>query len=119
LNKIVSTKRTSAIYLIIVLGSGTISFMYPSFIIGAQAESDYNDESDKENNKLNRMEDNDEESDNDELKNDDNNSYEDNKDEIKEASYGSDGNNNYYKTKDSNSVFVKKLKCNNINVNLN
>jgi DNA-binding beta-propeller fold protein YncE len=39
-------------------------------------------------------------------------------DEIKEVSYGSD-NNSFYKSKDSSNVFVKKIKCNNININLN
>jgi len=116
-------------FLAIVLVLGTITLMHPSFTVAAQAESDNDNESDNNENNLIRMEDNDDESsdddekvkgnddesDNDESEGNDINSNE----EIKEVSYGSD-NNNYYKSKDnSSSVFVKKIKCNNINVNLN
>jgi hypothetical protein len=127
LTKIVLRKTTSAIFLAIVLVLGTITLMHPSFIVGAQAESDDDNESD---NNLIRMEDNDDESSDDEEEAKDNGDESDNDEsvkdnnsnnEIKEVSYDSD-NNNYYKSKDSSSsssVFVKKIKCNNINVNLN
>ena len=37
-----------------------------------------------------------------------------------EPEYNSDGkDNSYYKSKDSSNVIVKKIKCNNINVNVN
>ena len=39
-------------------------------------------------------------------------------DSYDKQSYGKDSNS-YDKSKDSNSVTVKKIKCNNINVNLN
>jgi hypothetical protein len=41
LGKIISSKRTSIILLAIVLVVGTISLMYPSVIVGAQAQSIY------------------------------------------------------------------------------
>jgi endonuclease/exonuclease/phosphatase family metal-dependent hydrolase len=75
LNKIVSTKKISAIFLAIVLIGGTIFTFSSSFIRGAQAELDYGLDSDKDNNS--------------------------------------------YKSKDSSNVIVKKIKCNNINANLN
>ena len=129
LTKIVLRKTTSSIFLAIVLVLGTITLMHPSFI-GAQAESDDDYESENENNVI-RMEDNDDDEssddeeeakdNDDESDNDDNNLNENNNDEIKEVSYVSDNNNNnYYKSKDgSSSVSIKKIKCNNINVNLN
>ena len=41
LNKIVLIKETSTIFLAIILLIGTITLIYPAFIIGAQAESYY------------------------------------------------------------------------------
>jgi hypothetical protein len=41
LGKIISSKRTSTILLAIVLVVGTISLIYPSIIVGAQAQSIY------------------------------------------------------------------------------
>ena len=73
-------KRTSAIFLAIVLVAGTITLFSPSFMTGAQAQEYYGG-----------ME----------------NNYENH--------YGKDT----YKSKDSNSVIVKKIKCNNVNVNVN
>jgi hypothetical protein len=47
LNKIVSTKRTSAIFLAIVLVAGITALSFPSFMTGAQAEPDYEMDDDK------------------------------------------------------------------------
>jgi hypothetical protein len=41
LNKIILTKKTSAIFLVIVLVTGTITLMHPSFMAGAQAQPYY------------------------------------------------------------------------------
>ena len=41
MNKIVSTKRTSAMFLVIILVIGTITLFSPSFMIGAQAQQYY------------------------------------------------------------------------------
>ena len=41
MGKIISSKRTSTILLAIVLVVGTISLIYPSIIVGAQAQSIY------------------------------------------------------------------------------
>jgi hypothetical protein len=80
LNKIVSTKNTSAIFLATVLLAGTIALSSPSFMtnVSAQSESYYGM---------------------------DNNNY--------KSQYGQDK----YKTKDN--VVVKKINCNNVNVNVN
>jgi hypothetical protein len=78
LNKIVSTKKTSAIFLAIVLVAGTIAAFSQSFMVGAQAQPYYEMD----------------------------NNYNDN--------YGKDS----YKSKDSNKI-VKKINCNNVNVNAN
>ena len=91
MTKIVLTKINAG-FLAIVLISGTFVAISPSFMIGAQAflmDNNYN-------------------------------SYEpdygmDSYDD--KQSYGKD--NNYYKSKDSSNVIVKKIKCNNINANLN
>jgi hypothetical protein len=79
LNKIISTKKTSAIFLATILVLGTFALSSPSFMAGAQADTYYGMDS-----------------------------Y--------DKSYGKD---NSYKSKDSNSVSIKKIKCNNINVNVN
>ena len=92
MSKIVSTKKINAIFLTIVLITGTIFTFSPSFMIpDAQAfQMDNNYESDY------GMD-----------------SYDD------KQSYGKDSNS-YDKSKDSSSnVIVKKIKCNNINANLN
>jgi hypothetical protein len=109
MSKIISKKRTSAIFLAIVLVAGILTLSFPSFIVGAQAESEddelYND------NKKSYGKDNDESSD-EEKDNDE--SSDESKDNEK------DNDDNSYKSKDSSSsVFVKKIKCNNVNVNLN
>ena len=78
-SKIVSTKF-NAIFLAAILVAGTITAVYPSFVIGAEAQSETLYEVD---------------------------SY--------KQPYGKDS----YKSKDSSSAIVKKVKCNNINVNVN
>jgi hypothetical protein len=89
LSKLESTKRTNAIFLLIVLVAGTFIAISPSFMTGVQAfqmENNYNNyESDYGMN-----------------------SYDD------KQSYGKDSNN-YYKSKDSSS----NVKCTNINTNVN
>jgi hypothetical protein len=78
-----STKTTkiSSIFLAAILVAGTITAVYPSFVIGAEAQSEtyYGVDSYKQ-------------------------------------SYGKD---NSYKSKDSSSALLKKIKCNNIDVNVN
>ena len=90
MSKIILTKKTSPIFLAIVLVAGTIFTFSPSFMIpGAQAflmDNSYKPDYGMD-------------------------SYED------KHSYGKD--NSYYKSKDSSNVIVKKIKCNNININLN
>ena len=96
LNKIKSeTKKTSAIFLAIVLVTGMIALSYPSFMVGAQAEEEY--VMDPRYNSYEA-----------DYKMD---SYNDKK------SYRKDSNS--YQSKDSSSASVKKIKCNNINVNVN
>ena len=114
MTKIVLTKTTSAIFLAIVLVAGTIALSPTSFMVGTvQATSDHEKDYDK-NDKKSYTKVKDESSDHE--KDYDKKSYY--KDESKEyLSYGKD--NSYYKSKDSSNVFVKKIKCNNINVNLN
>jgi hypothetical protein len=100
LNKIVSTKRTSAIFLAIVLVLGTIALTIPSFSVEAQATKDRDNDYDNDY--------------------EDKKSYD--KDDYKSeySSYGKYDDRDYDKyKKDSNNIFVKKVKCNNINVNLN
>ncbi len=99
LTKIVLKKETSAIFIAIVLVLGTIATVNPSFIAGAQATSDREKDYDHDEYKK---------------------SYD--KDDYKSeySSYGKyDSDYDKYKKDSSNSVFVKKVKCNNINVNLN
>ena len=122
MNKIVLRKKTSAIFLAIVLVLGTIAFTVPSFITNAQASSDR--EKDYDNDKKDRdykSKDHDEKDyDNDKKKShgkdrdrDDKSRDHDKYDNDKKKSHGKD------KSKDSSSVSIKKVKCNNINVNLN
>ena len=101
LTKIVLKKETSAIFLAIVLVLGTIAAVNHSYIVGAQATSDSN----------NHYYDNDEDK-----------KYYD-KDDYKSeySSFGKYDDRDHDKSKkdSSNSVSIKKVKCNNINVNLN
>ena len=116
------SKKISAAFLTAVLVAGTIALSSPSFMIGAQAdpyygmdkrygsyESDYNS---YENDSYDKKP----------YESTYGNSYEQDypsyKPEYKKDSYGKD--RDYDQSKDSsNSVSLKKLKCNNINVNLN
>ena len=97
MSKIVSTKKINACFLAIVFLAGTFAAITPSFIIGvnAQAEPDYGMDQ--------RY-----------------NSYEPDygMNSYDKKPYEKD-NNSYDKSKDSSSVSVKKIKCNNINVNVN
>jgi hypothetical protein len=100
LTKKVLKKKTSAIFLAIILVLGTIALTLPSFSVEAQAtkdrENDYDHDEDKK-------------------------SYD--KDDYKSeySSYGKykDRDHDKYKKDSSSSVSIKKVKCNNINVNLN
>ena len=92
MSKIILRKRTSAIFLSIVIVLGIIATVYPSFMVGA-AQAESSDELDND------------------LK-----SYGKDNDESKDKEKD---DNRYYKSKDSSNVVVKKIKCNNINVNVN
>ena len=94
MTKIILRKTTSAIFLAIVLIVGTFAAISPSFMIGAHAQQYGMDQRYNNYEPDYGMD-----------------SYDDKK------SYGKD--NSYDKSKDSSSVSVKKIKCNNINVNLN
>ena len=100
LTKIVLKKETSAILIAIVLVLGTIATVNPSFIAGAQATSDREKDYDHDEYKK---------------------SYD--KDDYKSeySSYGKyeDRDHDKYNKDSSSSVSIKKVKCNNINVNLN
>ena len=104
MNKIVSIKNTSAIFLAIVLIAGTIALFPTFFMVGtAQATSDHEKDYDKY---------------------DDRKSYEKNNYKSTEYQSYEKDNNSYDKSKDSSSsssssISVKKIKCNNINVNIN
>ena len=113
MSKTTKTTKANSVFLATVLVAGIIALSYPSFMIGAQAQ-EFNGMDDKrynnyeqdygQDNKYNSYE--------PEYGTDYGmNSYDDKK------PYGQD--NSYDKSKDSNSVTVKKIKCNNINVNLN
>ena len=80
-------------FLAIVLVLGIIATVSPSFMFGAQAELE------------------------DELDNNYKKSY--GKDNYKSTEYPSYEKDNSYQSKDSSNVIIKKIKCNNINVNLN
>jgi hypothetical protein len=148
LNKIFSLK-SNAIFLAIVIVTGTIALTVPSFMIGAaQASSDRENDHDEDDEKsYGKDRDRDDKS---RDHTDDNNEYDyestkyseyvdkrynsyerdygmdnDYKDHYGkdryESQYSSYGKDNSYKSKDSSSksVSIKKVKCNNINVNLN
>jgi len=102
LNKIVTTKKTSAVFLATLLVLGTIATISPSFMAGAQAESYYGmDDKYDSYEPIYPSE------------------YTDNQYNTYEPrEYTSD--NNYKSKKDSsNSVSINKLKCINNNVNIN
>jgi hypothetical protein len=107
LNKIVSTKNTSAIFLAIVLVLGTIATISQSFILGAQAEPYY------------EMDDR---YDSYEPDYSDRNNYEPTEYPSYQPDYKPEypSDNSYKSKKDSsNSVSLNKLKCINNNVNIN
>ena len=110
MNKIVSRKRTSAIFLAIVLVLGTIAFTAPSFMTNALATSDRERDYDNDEDKKSYDKDSHD------------SKYSSYKDDYKSeySSYGKD-DRDYDKSKkdSSSSVSIKKVKCNNINVNLN
>jgi len=124
LTKIVLKKETSAIFLVIILVLGTIALTLPSFSVDAQATKDRDNDYDKDK-KDSYEKDNDYKSRNHDEKNyykyDDKKSYD--KDDYKSeySTYGNyeDRDNEKYNKDSSSSVFVKKVKCNNINVNIN
>ena len=110
MSKTTKITKANSVFLATVLVAGIIALSYPSFMIGAQAQQ-FNGMDQRYNN------------------------YEpeygqDNKYNSYEPEYGTDygmnsydkkpygKDNSYDKSKDS-SVIVKKIKCNNINVNLN
>ena len=97
MSKIISTKKINACFLAIVFLAGTFAAITPSFIIGVNAQAEPYGMDQRYN------------------------SYEpdygmDNSYDNKQ-SYGKDSNS-YDKSKDSSTI-VKKVKCNNINVNVN
>jgi hypothetical protein len=113
LTKIVSIKETSAIFLAIVLVLGTIALAVPSFSVEAQATSDR--EKDYDNDKKDRDYKSKDHDEKDYDKYEEKKSYD--KDDYK-SEYSSYGKYDRDHDKDSNSVSIKKVKCNNINVNL-
>ena len=98
MNKKALKKETSAIFLGIVLVLGTIALTVPSFSVEAQATSDRQMDYDHDEYKK---------------------SYD--KDDYKSeySSYGKYDRDHDKSEKDSKIVSIKKVKCNNINVNLN
>ena len=96
MSKIVSTKKINAGFLAIVLIAGTLAAVSPSFMIGVHAQQYGMDQKYNTYEQDYGMD----------------NGYDDNQ------SYGKDSNS-YDKSKDSSNVILKKVKCNNINANLN
>jgi hypothetical protein len=94
LSKIISTKKTNAIFLAAILILGTFAIFSPSFMIGesAQAEPEYGMSYEKKY------------------------GYDKPYEKPQYPSYKSDYNN--YKSKDS-SISIKKVNCNNVNLNVN
>jgi len=93
LSKLESTKRTNAIFLLIILLGGTFAAIFPSFMIGAHAHQygmDHKYNTYEQDYGIDRYDD--------------------------KQSYGKDYNS-YDKSKYSSSVNVKKIECNNFNVN--
>jgi hypothetical protein len=101
LTKKVLKKEASAIFIAIVLVLGTIALTLPSFSVEAQAT---------------KIRDNDYENDDQEKKSYDKDDY-----KSEYTSYGKyeDRDHDKYNKDSSSSVSIKKVKCNNINVNLN
>ena len=112
LNSTISTK-ISTVFLAAVLIAGTIALSYPSSLVVAQAERENGMEP-----RYNSYEP-DHGSDYGMDSYDDKKSYE--KDNLKSTEYPSyeKDSNSYDKSKETSSVSVKKIKCNNINVNVN
>ena len=96
MSKEVSTKEINAGFLAIVLIVGTLAAISPSFMVGAHAQQYGMDQKYNSYEPDYGMD----------------NSYDD------KQSYGKDSNSND-KSKDSSNVIAKKIKCNNINVNVN
>ena len=149
MNNIVFIKRTSALFLAIVLATGTITLIYPTFMTNVQATKDRDNDYDNDEEKKSHIKDRDDESrDNDKDYDDDKDkSYEKESRDYDEKDYDNDDNKKSYdktsynskyssykdnykseyssyskdKSKDSNSnsVSINKIKCNNINVNVN
>ena len=136
MNKIVSIKDTSAIFLAIVLVTGIVALSSQSFKTANALSSPLFTEENKyestgyqpENvgQKSNSYESTKYEMDRYEKSSYRNDNYHQQPEystythdyEPQYSSYGKDSNS-YYKSKDSSSAFVKKINCNNINVNLN
>ena len=95
MSKIISTKKINSCFLAIVLIVGTLAAISPSFMVGAHAQQYGMDQKYNSYEQDYGMD----------------NSYDD------KQSYGKD-TNSYDKSKDSSTI-VKKVKCNNINANLN
>jgi hypothetical protein len=106
LNKIISKKTTSAIFLATVLVLGTIAVSSPSFMTRANAQADSYYEMDNRYDSYEPTE------------YTDNNSYEPTEYPSYKPEYPSD-NRDYKSKKDSSNTIVKKVKCNNINSNNN
>ena len=108
----IKTTKANAVFLAAVLVAGIIALSYPSNLVGAQATEEYVMDSRYDSYKPDHGSDYGMDS------YDDKKPYE--KDNDKSTVYPSYGKDNSYdKSKDSSSVSVKKVKCNNINVNLN
>jgi hypothetical protein len=135
LNKIVSIKNINAIILTTVLVAGIIALSNPSFMTTANAlsgplfteDNSYNSYEPREypteyaDKKYNSYESTDYGMDHDK-KSYGNDNYESKYPSYKpdyKPEYPSYGKDNNDKSKDSSSVLLKKLKCNNVNVNLN
>src|SRR5829696_7983234 len=114
------TTKISTIFLAIVLVAGTIALSPPSFMNVAQATSDHEKYDDKKSYGKDRDKSKSYGKDRDESRDhekyDDKKSYGKDRDESKYTSYGKDRDSD--KSKDS-SVNIKKVKCNNVNVNVN
>jgi hypothetical protein len=140
LNELITTKKTSAIFLAIVLVAGTIPLSFPSFMTTANAlsgplfteDNSYNSYEPREHQpehadkKYNSYESTKYEADiyekpsyrNDNYEQPEYSTYTPDYKPQYSSSYGQD-RNNYYESKDSSSVSLKKINCNNINLNLN
>ncbi len=97
MSKIISTTKINACFLAIVFLVGTFAAITPSFIIGVNAQAEPYGMDQRYN------------------------SYEPDygMDSYDNKQYYGKDSNSYDKSKDSSSTIVKKIKCNNINVNVN